>query len=312
METPVAGRFDGKVAVVTGAGGGIGREVSLLLAAEGASVVVNDLGCETDGSGSSPVPADETVDQIISIGGRAIASYDDVSTMAGGEAVMQTAVDTLGPVVDILVNSTSVLRDRMISQMSPDDFDAVVRHNLKAAFCPSRFAAVQMRRQRAGHIVNMTSDAGLGDVGRSNYAAASEGIIGLTRTVARDLGRYGVTCNAVSPLAGTRLFRDRDEEALNVDGSSTTPEEPAGIGPPTPPVDWTGPGTPDDPGNVAPLVALLCTDALPHVNGQVFGVRGGSIFLYSNPTHDRTIHKAGLFTLAELDVQVPRMIESVL
>ena len=252
METPVAGRFDGKVAVVTGAGGGIGREVSLLLAAEGASVVVNDLGCETDGSGSSPVPADETVDQIISIGGRAIASYDDVSTMAGGEAVMQTAVDTLGPVVDILVNSTSVLRDRMISQMSPDDFDAVVRHNLKAAFCPSRFAAVQMRRQRAGHIVNMTSDAGLGDVGRSNYAAASEGIIGLTRTVARDLGRYGVTCNAVSPLAGTRLFRDRDEEALNVDGSSTTPEEPAGIGPPTPPVDWTGPGTPDDPGNVAP------------------------------------------------------------
>ncbi len=305
------GRFDGRVAVVTGAGRGIGREVALLLADEGAVVVVNDLGCNTRGSGSSTGPADETVAQIASAGGQTVASYDDVSTMAGAEATVQQAVDSFGR-IDILVNSAGVLRGGPISEMTHDDFDAVVKHNLKAAFCPPRFAAVHMRQQRSGRIVNMTSDAGLGEVGRSSYAAASEGIVGLTRTVARDLGRYGVTCNAVSPMAETRLFPKGDGETPADGGPTPTPGERAGVGPPPPPSEWKGPGTPDDPGNVAPLVALLCTDVLPNVNGYVFGVRGGSIFLYANPTHDRTIHKAGLFTLDELDVQVPRMIESVL
>ena len=302
-------RLDGKVAVVTGAGRGVGRGIALLLAEEGASVVANDLGSEVDGTGSSHAPADQVVDQIKSRGGKAVASYDDVGLFEGAENLVKTAVDTYDQ-LDILVNSVGALKDRMIYQMTPGEFDQVITGNVKATFNPTKFACILFRQQRSGRVVNMTSDAGLGAIGRSNYAAASEGIIGLTRTVARDMGRYGLTCNAISPLVETRLFPGTVDECRVPQGPSPTPEERAGIGP-SPAVDeWSGRGSPDDPDNVAPLAVYLSTYAAPNINGYVFGVRRGSVFLYSNPAIERSIHKWGTFTMDEMDVLVPKMIGS--
>lgn len=302
-------RLQGKVAVVTGAGRGIGRGVALLLAEEGASVVVNDLGCDVDGSGSSREPADSVVREIKARGGNAVASYDDVALMEGGENVIKVALDSFGH-LDILVNSVGVTRDRMIYQMTPQEWDQVIRSNVKGVFTPTKFAAILFRQQRSGRIVNMTSDAGLGDIGRSNYAAASEAIIGFTRTVARDMGRYGVTCNAISPMVETRLFPGTVEEFRLAQGPSPSRDERAGIGPSPAVEEWEGPGYPDDPENVAPLAVYLCTEAAPNINGFVFGVRRGSIFLYSNPEVEKAIYKWGNFTMDEMDVLVPKMIGS--
>ena len=284
-------RFADKVAVVTGAGRGIGRGVALLLSEEGASVVVNDLGCEVDGSGASHAPADRVVEEIRSRGGNAVASYDDVALMEGGEKLVGTALDSYGR-LDVLVNSVAVLRDRPIHDMTPQEFDVVIRNNVKGTFVPTRYAAVQFRQQRSGRIVNMTSDAGLQGVGRSNYAASSEAIVGLTRTVARDMGKYGVTCNAVCPVAKTRLF------PVATDGPFPTQEA------------WEGPGAPDDPENVAPLAVLLCTEAVPDVNGYTFGVRGGSVYVYSSPSIQRSVHKWGAFTMDEMDALGPTTISA--
>ena len=302
-------RLEGKVAAVTGAGRGIGRGVALLLAEQGASVVVNDVGCEVDGSGSSNAPADQTVEEIKYRGGSAVANYDDVSLMDGGETVVGSAVDNFGH-LDVLVNCAGILRDRMIYQMTPQEFDRVIRNNVRGTFAPTKFAAILFRQQRSGRVVNMTSDAGLGQIGRSNYAAASEAVIGLTRTVARDLGKYGVTCNAISPMVETRLFPGTVDEFRADSGPGPTPDQRAGIGPSPPIAEWDGPGYPDDPENVAPLAVYLCTYASPNINGYVFGVRRGSIFLYSNPSIERSVDKWGRFTMDELDVLVPKMIGS--
>ena len=234
-------RFLGKVAVVTGAGRGIGRGVALLLAEEGASVVVNDLGCEVDGSGSSKLPADRVVDEIMSRGGTAVASYDDVSSMNGGESVVDTALDNYGR-LDALVNSVGVLKDAPVHRMAYAQFDRVVRSTVKGTFAPTKYAAILFRQQRSGRIVNMTSDAGLGDIGRANYAAASEAIIGLTRTVARDMGRYGVTCNAISPTATTRLFPNTEgnHRAPHFQGPTASQRE--GAGEVSTMLEWAAPG----------------------------------------------------------------------
>ena len=300
-------RLAGKVAVVTGAGRGVGRGVALLLAEEGASVVVNDLGCDVDGSGSSHDPADEVVGEIEARGGKAVASYDNVATMEGGENAIRAAVDHFGQ-LDVLVNSVGCLRDRMIYQMTPEEWDLVLTNNVKAAFVPTKFAAILFRQQRSGRVVNMVSDAGLGDIGRSNYAAASEGAVGLTRTVARDLGRYGVTCNGISPMVETRLFPGTVDEYRVAQGPEPTPNQRAGIGPSPAISEWEGPGGPDDPENVAPLAVYLATYASPNINGFIFGIRRGSIFLYSNPEVERAIHKWGTFTMDEMDLLVPKMI----
>ncbi len=300
-------RLEGKVAVVTGAGRGVGRGVALLLAEEGAKVVVNDLGSDVDGTGSSHDPADSVVEEIKAGGGEAVANYDNMALMEGGEAVIQQAVDTYGQ-VDALVNSAGMLRDRMIWQMTPDDWDRVLLNNAKATFTATKFACILFRQQRSGRIVNMTSDAGLGDVGRSNYAAASEAIIGLTRTVGRDMGRYGVTCNAISPMVETRLFPGSVEEYRVAAVASPTRDQRAGIFSPAGVGDWEGPGLPDDPENVAPLAVYLCTYASPNVNCNVFGVRGGSIYLYSQPRVERAVQKWGNFTMDEMDVLFPKMI----
>ena len=299
-------RLEGKVAVVTGAGRGIGRGIALLLAEEGASVVVNDLGCDVDGSGSSHDPADQVVAEIKSRGGNAAANYDDVAEMDGGEGVIRTSVDTFGQ-VDVLVNSAGIMRDRMIFQMTPEEWHQVIRNNVKGTFAPCKFAAILFRQQRNGRIVNMTSDAGLGEMGRANYAAASEGIVGITRTIGRDLGRYGVTCNAISPMVETRLFPGSVDEFRVADAPGPSRDERAGIGPSPALAEWEGVGSPDDPENVAPLAVYLCTYASPNINGYVFGVRGGSIYLYSNPSADKSIHKWGRFTMDEMDVLVPKM-----
>ena len=299
-------RLEGKVAVVSGGGRGIGRGVALLLAEEKASVVVNDLGCEVDGTGSLKDPADSVVAEITGNGGKAVASYGDVSTMAGAEALVQKAVDTYGH-LDILVNSVAVRRDRMIFQMSPEEWGAVIRSSLKGVFAPTKYACILMRQQRSGRIVNLTSDAGLGALGMSNYAAASEGIVGLTRTVARDMGRYGITCNAVSPLANTRLFPG-SVEMYRSSGVHPTPDERAGLGIPEPLDNWSGSGSPDDPENVAPLVVYLCTEEAPSANGYVFGVRGGDIYLYTNPEVERSIYNEHVFSMNELDDLVPRIL----
>ena len=300
-------RLEGKVAVVTGAGRGVGRGVALLLAEEGAKVVVNDLGSDVDGTSSSHDPADSVVEEIKARGGEAVANYDNMALMEGGEAVIQQAVDTYGQ-IDALVNSAGMLRDRMIWQMTPDDWDRVLLNNAKATFTATKFACILFRQQRSGRIVNMTSDAGLGDVGRSNYAAASEAIIGLTRTVGRDMGRYGVTCNAISPMVETRLFPGSVEEYRVAAVDSPTRDERAGIFTPAGVGDWDGPGLPDDPENVAPLAVYLCTYASPNVNCNVFGVRGGSIYLYSQPRVERAVQKWGNFTMDEMDVLFPKMI----
>ena len=302
-------RLAEKVAVVTGAGRGIGREIALLLAEEGASVVVNDSGCDVDGSGSSNAAADSVVEEITKKRGKAAASYDNVAEMAGAEHAIQTAVDTFGK-LDVLVNSAAILRDRMIYQMSDEDWDRVLTNVLKGTFAPTKYACILFRQQRSGRVVNLTSDAGLGAVGRSNYAAASEGIVGLTRTVARDMGRYGVTCNAISPMAQTRLFPGLVDE-YRPSQLGPSPEEVAGIGPSPALSDWKGPGSPDDPGNVAALAVLLCTELVPNVNGNIFGVRGGDIYLYSNPQIEMSIHKWGNYSMDEMDLLVPKMFAQI-
>ena len=300
-------RLEGKVAIVSGGGRGIGKSISKLLSTEGASILVNDKGSEVNGVGSSKHAADQTVAEIKSNGGEAVANYDDVSTMEGGENLIKTALNNYNR-VDILINSVGSLRDQMIYQMEPDDFYSVVRNNAKSAFTATKYASILFRQQRSGRIINMVSDSGLGDVGRSNYAAATEGIIGMTRTLALDLGKYGVTANAVSAMANTRLFPGLLEEQRIPIAPGPARDERSGIGPTSPILQWEGETSPDHPDNVAPLVVYLSTDQSPHVNGNVFGIRGGSIYLYSNPTTEKTVNKWGNFTMDEMDILFPKMI----
>jgi NAD(P)-dependent dehydrogenase (short-subunit alcohol dehydrogenase family) len=299
------GSLDGKVIAVTGGGRGIGRATALLCAAEGASVVVNDLGVEVDGSGRSSDPARRVSEEIADAGGKATFTSGDVATVEGAEEVVKTALDQFGA-LDGLVCATGIRRDRPIWATSEADWDAAVPGVVRGYFLPTKYATILMRQQRSGKIVMLTSDAGLGAAGNSLLAAASEGIIGLARTVARDVGRYGVTCNAVSAQADTRLF---DASVIAYDGGAAwaAPQESARL-PAPPAVDaWQDASSPWAPENVAPLIAFLLTDASTEINGQLFGARGGDIFLYNYPAIDRSIHTYGRrFTLDELDNLGPR------
>ena len=262
----MSGRFEGKVAVVTDIRRGVAGDIARLLAEEGASLVVNDPGFD-DGTGSSGSPADEIAEEVRSAGGTATAAHEDVASMNGGERLIAAALDGFGR-LDVLVNSVGLRIDGPVHEMAPEDFDRVVTANVKGTFVPTKYAAIHFRQQRGGRIVCVTSDAGLGEAGASGFAAASEAIVGLTRTVARDLGKYGVSCNAVCIA---------DQE----DGE-----------------------------NVARLAVLLCTEALPNVNGYAFGAHGGSIYVYSNPTIRRSIHKWGTFTMDEMDSLAAGLIAS--
>jgi NAD(P)-dependent dehydrogenase (short-subunit alcohol dehydrogenase family) len=282
-------RLEGKVAIVTGGGRGIGRGEALLLAEEGAAVVVNDFGGAPDGTGASNSPADEVVEAIKAKGGRAVANYDDISTMAAGENLVKAALDTFGR-LDIVVNNAGILRDRMVFNMSEEEWDIVIAVHLKGHFATTKAAGQVFRQQRSGRIINTGSSSGLGNMGQANYAAAKEGIVGLTRTVARDLGRYGATCNAIRPGAATRLTISPEmEEARRRSEAAGVRRGGGGLGAMPPEA-------------VAPLVVYLATDDAGYINGRDFMVSGNRIGLYTIPTVERTIFAPGeMWTLDELE-----------
>lgn len=300
-------RLKGKVAIVTGAGRGIGRAEALALAAEGAKVVVNDVGGNVDGAGQDKSAADQVVAEIKAAGGEAVANYGSVTSFADGERVVQQALDTFGR-LDILVNNAGIIRNRMIFNMSEEEWDAVIAVHLKGHFTVTRFAAQVFRKQRSGRIVNTSSEAGLGGLGATNYAAAKEGITGLTRTLALELGRYGVTVNAIRPRAATRMagvvdIRDAVTRSQSAKGMVLPDfmQEVARMA--------TEPGA-FKPELVAPLVVYLCTDAAANINGRDFIVGGGEISLVSLPEKERTIYSESGWTLDQLDQLIPRTLSA--
>jgi NAD(P)-dependent dehydrogenase (short-subunit alcohol dehydrogenase family) len=254
--------LDGKVAIVTGAGRGIGREHALALADAGAKVVVNDLGGSLSGEGTDSSPAQTVVNEIVAAGGDAVASYDDVSDFAAAEHMIGRAVDRYGR-LDILVNNAGILRDRMLVNMTEDEWDAVIAVHLKGHFGPTRHAAAHWReRSKAGEdvcgrVINTSSPSGVfGNVGQANYGAAKAAIAGFTLIAAQELQRYGVTVNCIAPNARTRMT----EETF---GDLPPPGE--------------GQFDPLDPGNMSPLVVALSADDAQDITGQCFFVWGGSV-----------------------------------
>jgi NAD(P)-dependent dehydrogenase (short-subunit alcohol dehydrogenase family) len=293
----MTGRLDGKVAIVTGAGRGIGRGEALLLAQEGCRVVVNDIGGSPAGEGADQSPADEVVAEIKKMGGDGLANYDNVASMEGGERMVKSALDTFGR-LDILVNNAGILRDRMIFNMSEEEWDAVIAVHLKGHFTVTKHAAMVFRQQRSGRIVNTSSESGLGNMGQGNYSAAKEGIVGLTRTLALDLGRYGVTANAIRPRAGTRLTLTPELRAAMERARAATRSTGG-----TPPAGGDVISQMDElkPELVAPLVVFLCTDKAANINGRDFIAGGNEISLMSLPEKARTIYREGGWTLDALD-----------
>src|SRR5438309_2292925 len=252
-----------RVAVVTGAARGIGREIALLMARLGARVVVNDYGGSEAGQGTTQAPANEVVEEIRKAGGQAVASYDSVATMAGGERIVQTAIDAFGR-LDIVVNNAGILRDRMIFNMTEEEWDAVIDTHLKGTFAVTRAAAPRMKEQRSGRFVNMTSTSGLvGNIGQANYAAPKLGIVGLTKVTALDMARYNVTANCISPFAWTRMIGTIPTET---ETQKVRVEKIKKMGPE----------------HIAPLAVFLASEEAREVAGQVFGVRGKEIMLFGH------------------------------
>ena len=280
-----------KVAVVTGAGRGIGRGVAMLMAQEGAKVVVVDLGVNVDGTGQDQSVAEHVVGEIREAGGTAVASSESVTTMAGGESIIQTAVDNFGK-LDIVVTVAGILRDRMIFNMAEEEWDDVISVHLKGTFSIVKNACILFRQQRSGRVITFSSTSGLyGNSGQCNYGAAKDGIAGFTRVVARDMGRYGVTANSISPSAATRMTTSIPDEARElraargITGASSTLR-----------------GGPDD---IAPMVTWLASDEAAHVNGHVFHVTEGLITLLNEPEAVKTIQKDSKWTVEELVRVVP-------
>ena len=295
----MAKRLEGKVAVVTGAGRGIGRAEALALAAEGAKVVVNDLGGGADGTGGGTSPADEVVQEIKKLGGEAVANYDSVATPEGGENIIKTAIDNFGR-IDIVVNNAGILRDRMVFNMSEEEWDIIMKVHLYGHFHCTKSACVHFRQQRSGRIINTSSIAGLGNMGQANYSAAKEGIIGFTRTVARDMGKYGVTCNAIRPNAGTRMTLSPELKAAwekaKAQGLPTVGGEA---------LEMLEKATPE---MIAPVVVYLATDEASDINGYDFFVGGGEIGVFSQPEVKGRIKKEGVWTVDELMDMMPKKV----
>lgn len=288
-------RLSGKNAVVTGSGRGIGREIALALAAEGAGIVVNDFGVKVDGTSPSGLPAEKVAEEVMQLGVKAVANFEDVSDYQAAERLIKNCVENLGS-IDILCNTAGILRDRMVFNMSEQEWDAVLAVHLKGTFNCIRHASPFMRTQRWGRIINVTAPAWRGTIGQCNYGAAKGGIASLTYAIALEMGRYGVTCNAISPFAATRMTLSPGTiagiEARLKAGLITQAE-----------VDnfKNLPG----PEYVPPIVVYLASEAASKVNGRVFGCGGGKVSLYSEPQEIKQIYKKEKWTVEELEELVP-------
>jgi NAD(P)-dependent dehydrogenase (short-subunit alcohol dehydrogenase family) len=287
----MTGICEGRVVIVTGSGRGLGRAHALELAAQGARVVVNDLGCELDGTGGGTGPAGEVVAEIRAGGGEAIANGDDVADFAGAGRMVAAALDAFGG-LDAVVNNAGFVRDRMFANAAEDEWDAVVRVHLKGHFAVARHAAAHWRDQaKAGQpvdarIINTSSGAGiLGSVGQAAYSAAKAGIATLTLVQAAELGRYGVTANALCPAARTRMTEGVFTEMM------ATPDEPDAF-------DAMAPE------NVSPLVAWLASAQSAHVTGRMFEVEGGKVGIATGWQHGPTVDKGARWDAAELGAVV--------
>jgi NAD(P)-dependent dehydrogenase (short-subunit alcohol dehydrogenase family) len=279
------GMLDGKVAAVTGGGRGIGRSVAKALAAQGAKVLVNDLGVTVAGEKEPSSPADEVVREIKAADGVAAANHMDVATVEGGDGLVAQAIKEFGQ-LDILVNVAGILRDRMIFNMSEQEWDDVIRIHLKGHYCTMRPASAHMRERKFGRIINFSSNSALGSPGQPNYAAAKAGILGLTYSAANALQKYNITVNAIMPGAATRMT-DTIPEGRSPGGFRRVTSE-------------TAAGTPMDPANVAPIVVFLASDHAKDVTGQCFGASGYRIMRYTHIVPDKIIYNQGPWDVEKL------------
>ncbi|HWP25938.1 MAG TPA: SDR family NAD(P)-dependent oxidoreductase [Xanthobacteraceae bacterium] len=281
----MAGIVEGKVAIVTGAGRGIGRAIALLLAAEGARVLVNDVGAALDGSGEDAGPAQAVVNEIKKAGGQAIANTLSIAVPENADKIVQAALQAFGR-VDILVNNAGILRDRIFHRMSWSDWKDVIDVHLNGSFNMSRAVAGHFREQNAGSFVHMTSTSGLiGNFGQANYMAAKMGIVGLSRAIALDMARFNVRSNCIAPFAYSRMIgsipTETEEEKRRVEKlQQMTPEK------------------------IAPLVVYLASDRAEGISGQIFSVRNNEIFLFSQTRPIRSLHRSDGWTPEKLAAQL--------
>ena len=288
----MSGLCDGRVVVITGAGGGIGRSHALLFAKEGAKIVVNDIGGSRDGTGVDAGPAQQVVDEIKAAGGEAIAHTDDISTWDGAKSLIQLAIDTFGT-IDIVVNNAGILRDRMMVNMTEAEWDAVIKVHLKGTFGPAHFAAEYWRdKSKAGEqvdarIINTTSPSGIfGNVGQANYGAAKAGIAAFTIITSQELGRYGVTVNAIAPTALTRMTEDLGMM------SGLTEEQKEELGP----------------DSISPLVVWLGSKESAGVTGRVFGIFGPKISVAEGWVYGPSSDNGAILSPGELGEVIPALV----
>jgi len=283
------GLVQDKVVVVTGAGGGIGRDIALAMAREGAKLVVNDIGASVSGEGLDGGPAQRVVAEIAALGGAAVANTDSVSDPKSAARIIQTAMDHFGR-IDVVVNNAGILRDRFFHKMSEDEWDAVLKVHLYGGFYVSRAAAPHFKEQESGNFIHMTSTSGLvGNFGQANYSAAKLGITALSKSIAIDMQKFNVRSNSIAPFAWTRMVGsipdETPEQKKRVEGlKKLVPEK------------------------VAPFVVGLCADAAGDVSGQVFGVRNNEIYLFSQPRPIRSAHRGeGWTPESVLDTAIPML-----
>jgi NAD(P)-dependent dehydrogenase (short-subunit alcohol dehydrogenase family) len=289
------GALDGRVAIITGAGRGIGREHALLFASEGAKVVVNDLGGANDGSGSDATPAQQVVDEIKAMGGEAVANGDNVADWEGGQRLVNAAIEAFGD-LHVLVNNAGILRDRVLVNMTEEEWDAVIHVHLKGHFVPTRWAAAYWREQTKegktvkASVINTSSTSGLlGNPGQTNYGAAKSGIATFSTIAASELGRYGVRVNCIAPAARTRLT----EATPGLGDVIKAPDDPGKFD------LW-------DPANISPLIAYLAREDSPET-GQVFFVQGGQVRRFQGWKMEETIEKQGRWEVAELVTEMRKL-----